>query len=64
MMDFIDKLRLRSLLLDDSEEKLRLYVLTKRIMDGVVGAKTILRSYDPCWRHWGKKDNSYLYQPQ
>lgn len=64
MMDFIDKLRLRSLLLDNSEEKLRLYVLTKRTMDGVIGAKTILRRYDNCWRHWGKKDNSYLYQPQ
>ncbi len=64
MIDFIDKLRLRSLLLDDSEEKIHLYVLTQRMMDGVIGARTILRSYDSCWRHWGKKDNSYLYQPQ
>ena len=63
MIDYIDDLRLRSLILEDREGKLHLSILNKHEMDKQIGARTILRGYDNCWHHWGKKDVSYLYQP-
>lgn len=64
MIDYIDDLRLRSLILDDRDGKLHLSVLNKHEMDKQIGARTILRGYDNCWHHWGRKDHSYLYQLQ
>lgn len=66
MIDFIDKLRLRSLIFHEYEGKkergLRLDVLNKTEIDRVLGARTIERGYDNCWFHWGKRDLSYLYK--
>lgn len=64
MINYIDDLRLRSLILDEREGRLRLSVLNKHEIEKHAGAKTILRKYKNCWHHWGKKDHSYLYQLQ
>lgn len=64
MIDFVDDLRLRSLLLDERDERPCLSVLGKKEIDRMIGARTILRKYDNCWHHMGKKDLSYLYQPR
>jgi len=63
MIDFVDKLRLKSLILNEENGKLKLEILSKTVIDEVIGARTIL-SYDNCWHHWGKKNLSYLYRPQ
>ncbi len=63
-IDFIDNLRLRSFILHERENGLyTLEVLNKTEIEKVVGARTGLRGYDSCWRHWGKKDIGYLYNP-
>lgn len=64
MIDFIDNLRLRSLVIDRCDQGLHLRVLNKTEMDKFIGARTIMRGYDNCWHHWGKKDLSYLYKPE
>lgn len=63
-IQFIDDLRLRSLILHRNEEgRLFLNPLNKTEIDEDIGARTKLRRYDNCWFHWGKKDLSYLYTP-
>ena len=63
--DYIDNLRLRSLILDrDKEGCLSLFVLNKTEIDKNIGARTRLRGYNNCWYHWGKRDISYLFQPE
>ena len=62
MADYIDNLRLRSLILDENDGKLNLEVLNKTEIDKMSGARTILRGYDNCWHHWGKKNLGYLYR--
>ncbi len=63
MMNFIDKLRLRSLILRQEGERKYLTPLNKTEIDKIIGARTIARSYDSCWHHWGKRDLGYLYNP-
>lgn len=62
MIDYIDNLRLRSFILDDEKENFNLTVFNKSGIDRLIGARTILRGYDNCWHHWGKKDLSFLYK--
>lgn len=63
MVNFIDALRLRSFILDENGG-LHLSVLNKTEIDKMIGARTILRGYDRCWHHWGRKDLGYLYAPR
>lgn len=65
MIDHIDNLRLRSLIFHEDEKsgRVNIDVLNKYEIDKFIGAKTILRKYNNCWRHWGKEDVSYLYKP-
>lgn len=63
MIDFIDNLRLRTIILDRDGEDLKGKVLNKSEMDKIIGARTILREYDNCWYHWKGGDKSYLYNP-
>ena len=58
---YVDRLRLRSLILNVEKGKVGLNVLNKTEIDKAIGAKTILRKYDKCWHHWGKKDLHFLY---
>lgn len=64
-IDFIDDLRLRSLMLsyDKKSGRVGLRPLKKAEMDRFIGARTILRGYDNCWAHGGEKDWSFLYRP-
>ncbi len=65
MIKFIDDLRLRSLILrKDENGRPFLDVLNKSHMDRIIGARTILRGYENCWTHFGKKDFSFLYTPE
>jgi hypothetical protein len=65
MMDFIDDLRLRSLILRKVQGgKIELQTLNKNHIERVIGARTNLRGYEDCWTHFGKKDFSFLYQPE
>mgnify|MGYP006285596191 CR=1 FL=1 len=64
MINFIDDLRLRSLIMSLDDEGNRIFsVLNKSEMDKIIGSRTILSGYDQCWYHWGKKDKTYLYGP-
>jgi len=64
-IDFIDYLRLKSFILtrDKASGNLILDVLNKAEIEKIIGARTVLRGYENCWHHWGKKDLSYLYKP-
>jgi len=65
MIDYTDRLRLDSFILRiDEKKRLNLDVLNKTEIDRQIGARTILRRYDDCWHHWGKKDLSFLYHPE
>lgn len=64
MIDYLDKLRLDSLILDDLGNKLVLKVLNKTEIDKSIGARTRMSGYSKCFRHWGQTDLSYLYQPE
>jgi len=61
-VDYIDNLRLQSFIFHETENGVKLEVLNKHEMDRQIGARTSLRGYSNCWRHWGKSDTSYLYQ--
>jgi len=62
MIDFVDGLRLRTLILDDNG-RVSATSLNKTEIDGIIGARTIMRGYRSCWHHWQKKDLSFLYRP-
>lgn len=63
-IDFVDNLRLRSFILQENEDGIyKLETLNKTEIEKIIGARTGLKSYGSCWRHWGKKDTSYLYKP-
>lgn len=65
-VDFIDDLRLRTLKLvyDPTRKHFGLDILWKTEMDQFIGARTVLRGYEKCWSHWGKKDQrDYLFKP-
>ncbi len=64
MINYIDNLRLQSLILEETEQGLRLESLDKTEIDKSLGARTILRGYDNCWYHWDKRDLSFLYRPK
>jgi hypothetical protein len=61
-VNFLNKLKYKSLILDNEEGKETLRVLTKTEMNKFIGARTTLLGYDKNWYHWGKKDLSYLYK--
>mgnify|MGYP001563947639 FL=1 len=62
---YIDDLRLRSLIVQKNPDgKLHFNVLNKTEIDSMIGARTVLRKYENCWTHWGKKDLSFLYTPK
>jgi len=63
MDDFIDRLRLRSLIFSQDGRRIRFRSLNKTEMDKIIGAATIYWGYDS-WQHWGRGDRSYLYTPQ
>jgi|SRR3989338_778750 len=62
-IDFIDNLRLRSLIIEHREDgTYNLETLNKTEIEKVIGARTGLRGYNSCWRHFGK-NTGYLYRP-
>ncbi len=64
-VDFIDDLRLRSLILaKDESGKKTLRPLNKSEMNRIIGARTVKEGYDSCWFNMGKKEISYLYNPR
>jgi hypothetical protein len=61
-IDFVDKLRLKSFILDKEAGTETLRVLNKAEINKFIGARTTSLGYDKSWHHWGKKDLSYLYK--
>ncbi len=65
MVDFTDTLRLKCLIVEkSSSEGYWVDVLNKTEIDKLIGARTVLRGYNNCWYHWGKKDLDFLYKPK
>ncbi len=62
MIDFVDSLRLKSIIVNEEDGRLRCEVLNKGEMDLAIGARTLMRGYGDCWHH-GRKPLDYLYQP-
>lgn len=60
MVDYVDNLRLASLIMRESGE---IDVLNKTEMDKIIGARIIAREYDDCFYHWGNRNTSFLFSP-
>ncbi|MBW6442212.1 hypothetical protein K0A97_00310 [Patescibacteria group bacterium] len=64
VVDFIDRLRFQSLIIDSPQEdakKLKLSILSNTEIEELIGTKLILEGYDNFFYHLGKKNLDYLY---
>lgn len=63
-VDYLDNLRLSSLVMQTEGERTRVRPLGKTEMDLMLGARTSLKEYQNNWFNNGKRDLSYLFQPR